>query len=202
MTESPTLSSTPESSTPPVSRGGRITILGVTLSWGALVAWIALLAFLVVIALGLKRLQQGPVLIGQQVPGFTLSTFDGQQYSLNDLKGKVVVVNFWASWCKPCEQEAADLQTAWQSYKDQGQVVFLGVDYVDTEPEARAYLEKFQITYPNGPDLRTVISQQFRIRGVPETYFIDSQGKLAYAQIGPFGSVDEIKAVIDPLLKQ
>jgi cytochrome c biogenesis protein CcmG/thiol:disulfide interchange protein DsbE len=202
MTESPTLSSTPESSSPPVSRGGRIMILGITLSWGALVAWVALLAFLVVIALGLKRLQQGPVLIGQQVPSFTLSTFDGQQYSLKDLKGKVVVVNFWASWCKPCELEAADLQSAWQSYKDQGQVVFLGVDYVDTEPEARAYLEKFQITYPNGPDLRTIISQQFRIRGVPETYFIDSEGKLAYAQIGPFDSVAEIKTVIDPLLKQ
>lgn len=202
MSESPTLSSTPESSAPPDSRRGRIVILGISLTWGALVAWVALFAFLIVIALGLMRLQQGPVQIGQQVPGFTLSTFDGQQYSLNDLKGKVVVVNFWASWCKPCEQEAADMESAWQSYQGQGQVVFLGVDYVDTEPEAKAYLQKFQITYPNGPDLRTIISQQFHIRGVPETYFIDSEGKLAYAQIGPFSSVAEIKAVIDPLLKQ
>ena len=63
-------------------------------------------------------------------------------------------------------------------------------------------MQKLQITVSNGPDLRTIISQQFRIRGVPETYFIDSEGKLAYAQIGPFGSGAEIKAVIDPLLKQ
>ena len=202
MSESSTLSPTPETTTPPDSRGGRITILGNSVSWGALIAWASLLVFLVVIALGLKRLQQGPVQTGQEVPNFTFATFDGQQYALKDLRGKVVVVNFWASWCKPCEQEAADLESAWQSYKDQGQVVFLGVDYVDTEPEARAYLEKFQISYPNGPDLRTVISQQFRIRGVPETYFIDSQGKLAYSQIGPFSSMAEIKAIIDPLLKQ
>jgi cytochrome c biogenesis protein CcmG/thiol:disulfide interchange protein DsbE len=202
MSELPTLSSNPEPSAPPVSRGGRIMILGISMTWGALVAWVALFAFLIVIALGLKRLQQGPVQIGQQVPDFSFATFDGQQYNLKDLRGKVVVVNFWASWCKPCEQEAADMESAWQSYKDQGQVVFLGVDYVDTEPEARAYLEKFQITYPNGPDLRTVISQKFRIRGVPETYFIDTEGNLAYAQIGPFNSMSQIQAVIDPLLKQ
>jgi cytochrome c biogenesis protein CcmG, thiol:disulfide interchange protein DsbE len=202
MSELPTLSPTPEPSAPPVSRGGRIMILGITLSWGALIAWVSLIVFLVMIALGLNRLQQGPVQNGQQVPNFTFSTFDSQQYNLQDLRGKVVVVNFWASWCTPCEQEAADLESAWQSYKDQGQVVFLGVDYVDTEPEARAYLEKFQISYPNGPDLRTVISQQFRIRGVPETYFIDSEGKLAHSQIGPFSSMAEIKAIIDPLLKQ
>lgn len=202
MSELPTLSPTPEPSAPPVSSGGRIMILGITFTWGALIAWVSLIVFLVVIALGLNRLQQGPVQKGQQVPNFTFSTFDGQQYNLQDLKGKVVVVNFWASWCKPCEQEAADLEAAWQSYKDQGKVIFLGVDYVDTEPEARAYLEKFQITYPNGPDLRTVISQQFRIRGVPETYFIDSQGRLAYSQIGPFSSMAEINAIIDPLLNQ
>ena len=81
-----------------------------------------------------------------------------------------------------------------------GDVIFLGVDYVDTEPQALSYLEKFQITYPNGPDLRTRISQAFRIRGVPETYFIDSEGKLAFKQIGPFSSLAEIKSVIDPLL--
>jgi cytochrome c biogenesis protein CcmG, thiol:disulfide interchange protein DsbE len=202
MSELPTLSPNSEPSAPPVSRGGRIMILGKSISWGALIAWIALTVFLVMIALGLMHLQQGPVLNGQQVPNFSFSTFDGQQYNLKDLKGKVVVVNFWASWCTPCAQEAADLESAWQTYKDQGQVVFLGVDYVDTEPEARAYLDKFQISYPNGPDLRTVISQQFRIRGVPETYFIDSQGKLAYSQIGPFNSMAEIKAVIDPLVKQ
>ena len=79
-------------------------------------------------------------------------------------------------------------------------MVFLGVDYVDTEPEALGYLSKFNITYPNGPDLGTRISQSFRIRGVPETYFVDREGKLAHAQIGPFSSLTQIKGIIEPLL--
>jgi cytochrome c biogenesis protein CcmG/thiol:disulfide interchange protein DsbE len=111
------------------------------------------------------------------------------------------VVNFWASWCKPCEGEAADLETAYQMYRDQG-VVFLGVDYVDTEPEARGYLEQFEISYPNGPDLGTRISQAFRIRGVPETYVIGPDGRLAAVKIGPYNSLDEIVAHIETALAQ
>jgi cytochrome c biogenesis protein CcmG/thiol:disulfide interchange protein DsbE len=114
----------------------------------------------------------------------------------------VVVINFWASWCKPCEQEAAELQQAWTENEPTGQVVFLGADYVDTEPEARVYLKKFGITYPNGPDLATRISQYFRIKGVPETYFIDQEGVLKHVRVGPFTSIDQIRAQIDPLLKQ
>ena len=168
--------------------------------WGRALAWVALMALLVVVFLQLRRTQQGPVQVGQTAPVFPLNTFDGQNYNLADLKGKVVVVNFWASWCKPCEQEAADLESAWQFYKPRGDVVFLGVDYVDTEPEAKAYLQKFNITYPNGPDLRTVASQAYRIGGVPETYIIDRNGKLAYAQIGPFSSLNSIRSVIDPVV--
>ena len=93
------------------------------------------------------------------------------------------------------------MQQAWEQYGPTGDVVFLGVDYVDTEPEARVYLKKFGITYTNGPDLGTSISQYFRIKGVPETYFVDKEGVLQYVQVGPFSSVDQIRAQIDPLLK-
>ena len=168
--------------------------------WIIAVAFLALAVFLVFIGLGLKRTQQGPIVIGQTVPPISLTTFDGTAYHTTDLKGKVVVLNFWASWCQPCAGEAANMEQAWSAYKPGGQVVFLGVDYVDTEPEARAFLNQYHITYPNGPDLRTVISQLFRISGVPETYFIDREGRLAYAQIGPFSSVDEITTIINPLL--
>ena len=169
--------------------------------WGRMLVWVGLLAFLVILALGLKRTQQGPVTKGDHVPNFTLTTFENQQINLKDLEGKVVVVNFWASWCKPCEQEAADLEAAWRFYQPRGDVVFLGVDYVDTEPEARAYLKKFDITYTNGPDLGTRISQAFRIQGVPETYILDQKNVLRFVQIGPFTSLEEIKAAIDPMLK-
>jgi cytochrome c biogenesis protein CcmG/thiol:disulfide interchange protein DsbE len=169
-------------------------------SWGRLLAWLGLLAFLIMLSLGLLRNQQGSVGVGETIPNFTLKTFDGQQISLADQKGKVVVINFWASWCKPCEQEAADLETSWQHYKPLSNIIFLGIDYVDTEPEALTYLRKYNITYPNGPDLGTRISQLFRIRGVPETYIVDRQGVLQFVQIGPFQSLSQIRTLIDSML--
>ena len=98
--------------------------------------------------------------------------------------------------------EAAALVSAWRFYEPRGDVIFLGVDYVDTEPEARQYLSKFDITYPNAPDLGTRISQLFRIKGVPETYFIDKNGVLQNVQIGPFISEYQIHEFVDNLLIQ
>ncbi len=180
-------------------------------TWIILLVVALVVGFLMLIGLSLKNTMQGPVTPGDMVPAFSLTSFDGKVYSSTDLKGKVVVINFWASWCKPCEQEAADLEGAWQYYQPTGKVVFLGVDWVDTEPEAKAYLDKFNITYTNGPDLRTAISQIFRIKGVPETYILDQNGRLAKIvdengnqlnpMIGPYTSVAQIQNTIDRLLK-
>lgn len=121
--------------------------------------------------------------------------------NFSDLRGKVVVINFWASWCKPCEQEAAELEEAWRSYEESGQVVFLGIAWTDTPANSMAYLKRFEITYPNGPDLGSRISAIFnRNLGVPETYFIDRDGVLRSIKIGPFTSVQEIQASVEPLL--
>jgi cytochrome c biogenesis protein CcmG, thiol:disulfide interchange protein DsbE len=175
--------------------------------WAQVIIWVVLVGLLVLVAIALKRSQQGTVQPGDKLPAFSMPLFSGYelngnaQVNFSDLHGKVVMINFWASWCKPCEQEAADLRQAWDYYKGSGKVVFIGVDYVDTEPEARAYLEKFGITYANGPDLGTKVSQLFRIKGVPETYFLDQEGVLRHIQVGPFASVDEIKAVIDPMVR-
>jgi cytochrome c biogenesis protein CcmG, thiol:disulfide interchange protein DsbE len=173
--------------------------------WVQVFVWAGLIGLLGLVALGLNRSQQGTVQVGDKAPDFTLTTFSNYEYNgasqvrLSELKGKILVVNFWASWCKPCEQEAADLEAAWRAYQPEGDVVFLGVDYVDTEPEARGYLEKFGITFPNGADLGTRISQAFRIKGVPETYFVDRDGVIQYIQVGPFQSLDQIKSVVDSL---
>lgn len=201
MSEIETANATPETATsPPDTKGGRFTIFGVALTPGALAAWIAVLALLALLAFGLLRNQRGPVQVGEVVPEFSLTTFTGEQFRLQDLRGKVVVVNFWASWCIPCEDEAGILESAWQFYKPRGDVVFLGVDYADTEREALAFLEEFNVTYPNGPDLATRISQAYRITGVPETYVIGPDGKLANFTLLPYRSVAEIKAMVDPLL--
>lgn len=170
------------------------------LPWGRIAAWGTLAILLVTLALGLRRSQQGPIQIGHPAPDFSLNTYDNQVYTLSQLRGKVVVINFWASWCKPCEQEAADLETAWRHYRSRDDILFLGIAWTDTPKNSQAYLEKFEITYPNGPDLKTRISQIYRITGVPETYIIDKNGILAYVKLSPFLSLEEIKAAIDPLL--
>lgn len=181
--------------------------------WIQIIVWVFLLGLLAIIALGLNKAQKRTETVqpGVTLENFTVPMYDEYQYnnmsqvSLSDLRGKVVVINFWASWCKPCEQEAADMEKAWLKYEPTGQVVFLGVDYVDTPTNAFIYLKKFGITYPNGEDLNVTlkrpISDYFKIQGVPETYFIDQNGVLKYVQIGPFSSVEQIGAQIDPLLK-
>ncbi len=168
--------------------------------WIILLAFALLLGFLTVLALGLNRSQNKPLSLGQPVPAFELTTFSGETIRSSDLAGKVVVLNFWASWCKPCEEEAAALESVWRAYREDGRVIFLGAAYADAENEARRYLQRFDITYPNGPDLQTSISQQFHTRGVPETYFIDRNGNLARVKIGPFQSAGEIEAILADLL--
>ncbi len=162
--------------------------------------WTGVVLLLVILGVGISRSQQGQVGPGEAAPEFELVTFSGETYRLADFKGSVIVVNFWASWCESCKPEARDLEAAHNYYKTRGDVLFLGIDYVDTEPEALAYLDEFQISYPNGPDLKTKISQAYRIRGVPETYIIDQNGIISHVQIGPFRSLEDIKSLIDPLL--
>jgi cytochrome c biogenesis protein CcmG/thiol:disulfide interchange protein DsbE len=171
-----------------------------SINWGRLLAWGGLLVLMVILGLGLIRAQRGAVSVGEEAPAFVLTTYEGQQIDSKDWAGKVIVLNFWASWCKPCEQEAADLEAAWRNYQSNGDVIFLGVAYTDTPTESAKYLAKFDITYPNGGDLGTRISQAYRIRGVPETYIIGRDGLIAHAQIGPFMSQQQIEAIIEMAL--
>jgi cytochrome c biogenesis protein CcmG/thiol:disulfide interchange protein DsbE len=172
--------------------------------WAQIVIWGFVVGLLALVAFGLRRAQNPMVVVGKPVSDFNLVFYKGYEYDgntemkLSDLQGKIVVINIWASWCKPCEQEAPDLEAAWQFYKNGNDVVFVGVDYVDTPAGANEYLTKFNISFPNAPDLKSNISSILnRQMGVPETYIIDRKGILQKIQIGPFASVDEIKSVID-----
>ncbi len=170
--------------------------------WGRLTVWGGLFLLLVIVGLGLIRAQEGPVNVGKTPPPFELTTFEGETYTSEGLLGKVVVLNFWASWCIPCEQEADELEAAAQYYAANDEVIFLGVAWSDMDTKAKEYLTEFAITYPNGPDLGTRISQAFRIRGVPETYVIGRDGVLTHVQIGPFTAVDQITSAVNAALNQ
>ncbi len=169
------------------------------LKLGGLASWLVVFSLLGLLGWGLIKTSGGPRSSGE-APDFTLVGFDGQQVTLSELRGQVVVINFWASWCPPCREEAGYLEASWREYRERG-VVFIGVDYVDTEPEALAYIEEFDITYLNGPDIGTRISQAYRIRGVPETFFVDRQGQLRGVKIGPLRP-PELEERIEQLLAE
>ncbi len=125
-------------------------------------------------------------LVGKPAPAFTLTRFDGGTVSLEELRGKVVFLNFWASWCPPCRAEARMLEAAWQAYRDRD-VVFVGANIQDQEPAARAFLEEFGITYPNGVDRGSRTAIDYGVWGLPETFIIDRTGRITYKHVGGIG---------------
>jgi cytochrome c biogenesis protein CcmG/thiol:disulfide interchange protein DsbE len=167
--------------------------------YGRWLGAVLLAALFALLAWGLRLRAAGPVESGP-TPDFSLITFDGETITLSDLRGQVVIINFWASWCPPCRDEAPYLEATWRSYQDQD-VMFIGVDYVDAEPNALAYLEEFDITYPNGLDVGQKISIAYHIKGVPETFYVDKRGQLRGVKIGPL-SPPELDDVIEKLLAE
>lgn len=140
-------------------------------------------------------------LIEKPAPPFTLSLFDGDPVSLEGLRGKVVVLNFWASWCFPaCYEEAPVLEAAWRAYKDQD-VVVVGVNVQDTERAAREFMDRFRFTFPNGPDRGGRISIDYGVYGIPETFVLDKAGRIAYKHVGAV-TAEVLSAQIESLLHQ
>ena len=162
------------------------TIVGV-----AVVAFLLLLSYGLLSGPGSAPLSEGPA------PDFSLQLFDGGQLSLADLHDQVIIVNFWGSWCAPCQEEAPVLEKVWQEYQGQG-VTFIGIAYKDTEDKARAFLDEFDITYPNALDPGNRVARSYRVQGVPETFFI-KDGEIASLYIGPL-SEDQLVTRIERLL--
>ncbi len=167
--------------------------------------WTAVVAILALVGWGLINANTTRPEAGQPAPAFDMEFFPGYEWdgkqiaTLDELKGKIVVLNFWASWCVPCRDEAPVLENGWQQYRDQG-VVFLGIAYSDVEPNSIAFLQEFQLTYPNAPDLGTDISQDYHITGVPETFIIDQNGTISLVKVGPIDAIT-LNSAVDALLK-
>ena len=174
------------------------------ISGGQLVVIVIVLAFVGFFAYGLFSKRESPRPVNGPAPEINLTLFPDysggykEKITLDALRGNIVVLNFWASWCDPCKEEAATLQTASIDYASR-KVVFIGADYLDQEPAARRYLEKFKITYPNGPDLASQNARRYRIQGVPETFFIKPDGTVDSYKIGPL-SDSELRSCLDQLI--
>ena len=127
-----------------------------------------------------------------QAPGFALERLDGKgTLELESLRGKTVVLNFWASWCGPCKDEAPLLQEAFERWEGKD-VVFIGVDVQDFRGDARAFIERFGTTYPNVYDGKGSTVGRYGVTGYPETFFVDPDGKVRWRISGPVRDAEEI----------
>ena len=166
--------------------------------------WGIVIALLLVLGFGLRETNQTQPTPGNPAPELELSYYEGYEFQgqaqgvLSDLQGEIVVLNFWASWCAPCRQEAATLEAISREYQDRG-VTFLGVAWSDTETKALEYLLEYDITYPNAPDLGLDAQELYRFKQVPETYFIDQSGVIQYFHQGPL-TADQLRAFLDQMV--
>lgn len=148
------------------------------LGLGSIVLILGIIAVAAVFGIALARQNAGQPVSGP-APDFTVTTFDGQRFKLSEQRGKVIVINFWASWCIPCRDEAPELQATWEAYQNRGDIILLGIAYADNGPRSLAFMEEFGITYLNAPDIGTRISDQYNIQGVPETFVIARDGTVS-----------------------
>ncbi len=133
-------------------------------------------------------------------PPLSLRLLTGEALTLADLEGKVVMVDFWSSWCPPCIEEAPALAATYPLYENRG-VEFVGVAIWDDDSEVNKYIARFGVTYPNGMDAQGKVAINYGVRGVPEKYFIDRNGLLVKKFVGPV-TAEQLRAIIDEMLSQ
>lgn len=158
---------------------------------GQLVALIAVSGLLALLVFRLLH-QEHPPRVGAIAPGFALRSLSSDQLTrLASFRGRPVVINFWASWCPPCKQEAPILERAWRTYKKTG-VAFLGVDFHDVKSDAVRFVAAHGLTFPILQDGSGDITSRYGVVQAPETYLIDRQGRVALHIAGPI-----TKSVLD-----
>jgi cytochrome c biogenesis protein CcmG/thiol:disulfide interchange protein DsbE len=146
----------------------------------------ALLALLALLTWGVLRppANAASPLAGKTASDFELDTFDGRHVSLREFRGRPVVLNFFASWCLSCRDEAAVLEQGWRTYGPRG-AVFIGVAVSDEREASIAFIRRYGKTYVLGPDAKGSISIDYGLFGVPETVFISPEGRIVDKAVGP-----------------
>ena len=140
---------------------------------------------------------------GFLAPDFTLDTLQGEKVTLSHLRGKIVVVNFWATWCLPCRKETPALEKAYEQYEDSGMVI-LGVNLTDQDSvsDVESFVQEFKLTYPILLDRDGSVSNLYQIEGLPTTFFINREGIIRTMIVGGPMSETFIRSKIETLLKE
>jgi peroxiredoxin len=131
-------------------------------------------------------------------PEFTLADMDGVMHRLSDYRGQVVIVNFWATWCPPCREEMPSMQRAWEQIKDEDMVI-LAIDVGEDEDTIFTFTADYPVEFPLLLDLDSGVIQEWPVRGLPTTFIVDPQGRIAYRAIGTRDWEDP--ALLDTLRK-
>lgn len=167
--------------------------------WKGWLAALGALAFLGLLAFGLTRDARTlpSALVGRPAPPFQGETLEGDTLSLASLRGDVVILNFWASWCIPCREEHGVLRRAERRYGDRARVV--GVVYQDAPAAARRFMDRLGGDWPSVLDAGSRIAIDYGVYGVPETFFIGPDGRVVKKQVGPV-TWDVVRSTVDSLL--
>ncbi|MDQ7026597.1 MAG: TlpA disulfide reductase family protein [Anaerolineae bacterium] len=167
---------------------------------GTLILIVGIVAVILVLGVQLFRQNQTQPEPGQRAPDFALISFDGELFTRDSLRGQIIILNFWASWCPPCHAEALDLQAIYEDYADDG-VLLLGVNYLDIEENALGFIDQYGITYPNGPDIAERIANAYNFQAAPETFIIGRDGKITNLFIGQV-NYETLATALDSILAE
>ena len=140
---------------------------------------------------------------GFTAPDFTLSLLDGGDISLSELRGKVVLVNFWTSWCPPCRKEMPAIESVYRSYKDIGLVVIgLNLTAQDSRQDAASFAQEVGVTFPIALDVNNAVGNLYRVTALPTSFFIDRNGVIRSVIVGGPMSEAVIQSKVEELLRE
>ena len=146
-----------------------------------------------------------PLVVGKDAPDFSLPDLQGKSQRLSDYRGKVIFLNFWATWCKPCKEEMPSMQVLWENLKKEDFVMLaVSMDRVTTTKDIPPFVENLKLTFPVLTDSWGQTDKRYKLMGVPETYIIDQSGVLREKVIGPrdWTRSESIETIVQLLQKQ
>ena len=163
---------------------------------------------ILVFAFGVVWLQSSkyePLVVGMTAPDFSLPDLQGKTQRLTDYRGKVVFLNFWATWCKPCKEEMPSMQVLWDNLKNRDfMMLAVSMDRVTTTKDIPSFVETLKLSFPILTDSWGQTDKRYKLMGVPETYIIDQSGVLREKVIGPrdWTRRESIETIVQLLQKQ